>query len=121
MKSNFEIKGDDAIIKINKNIYPKEVLTQATYVKLNDFYFLTDEEENYYVITMRYKEKNEKNNLTQAVYEFLDELIESQAYINQLTRTSKIRELILEKALLGQTLDDETIESISQEEETKQQ
>lgn len=117
MKSNFEVQGDEAIIRINKNIYPKEVLLQATYVKLDQFYFLIDEDENYYIVTMAYKEKGTNNDLSIATYQFFDELIESQAYINQLSRTSKIRELILERALLGQTLDDETIENISQEEE----
>jgi His-Xaa-Ser system protein HxsD len=113
MKSNFKIKDNTAIIKINKNIYPKEVLIQATYVKLDKFYFLIDEDENYYIVSMKYKEKNEKNNLEKAVFEFFDELIESQSYLDQLKRTSKIREIILERALLGQTLDDETLDSLA--------
>lgn len=107
MKSNFEILDGEVIIKINKNIYPKEVIVQATYVKLENFYFLIDEEEGYFIISMKFKEKgsNTKENLERAVYEFFDELIESQSYLDQLKRTTDLRQIILEKALLAQTLD----------------
>lgn len=115
MKSNFLIRDNKAIIKINKNIYPKEVLIHATYVNLDEFYFFIDENDNYFIITMKPKQKDLQKDLTYHVYQFFDELIESQEYINQISRTSKIRELILEKALLGQTLDDETIENLSKE------
>lgn len=112
MKTSFEINDDEVLIKINKNIYPKEVLIQASYVKLDEFYFLVDENDNYYVVSMRYKQTDEKGDLKKAVYEFFDELIEAQSYIDQLKRSSKVREIILERALLGQTLDDETLESM---------
>ena len=123
MKTSYEIKDNTATIKINKNIYTKEVLMQTTYVKLEEFYFLIDEKDNYYIISMKYKEESEQNNLEKAVYKFFDELIESQAYIDQLRRTSKTREIILERALIGQTIDDETLESlkeIQEEEKTEQ-
>lgn len=112
MKSNFEILETEAILKINKNIYPKEVIIQATYVKLENFYFLIDEEEGYFVISMKFKEKehNTNENLQRAVYEFFDELIESQSYLDQLKRTSDLRQIILEKALLAQTLDSSILE-----------
>lgn len=113
MNTNFEIKGDIAIIKINKEIYPKEVLIQAAYIKLEKYYILIDTDENYFIVSLKYKEKNQTNNLESSVYEFFDELIESQSYIDQIERTSKIREIILERALLGQTLDDEIIESLN--------
>lgn len=120
MKTKFEIKDDCAIIRINKNIYPKEVLIQASYVKLEDFYLLLDEDENYFIVSMKFKDEGiGKNNLELAVYEFFDELIESQSYLDQLKRTSKIREIILEKALLGQTLDDDTIADLSKDLESK--
>lgn len=112
MKSNFEILQSEALIRINKNIYPKEVIIQATYVKLENFYFLIDEEGEYFLISMKFKEKesNTKENLERAVYEFFDELIESQSYLDQLKRTTDLRQIILEKALLSQTLSTETLE-----------
>lgn len=101
MKSNFEIKEDIGIIKINKNIYPKEVITQTTYVMLEEFYFLIDIDENYFIIEM--KKKNGKIQ-EEDIYTFFDELIESQSYLEQLKRTSEIRQIILERALLTQNL-----------------
>jgi len=107
MKSNFEIKDGEAILKINKNIYSKEIIVQATYVKLENYYFLIDEEDKYYIISIKYKnnELNIYQKLEFAIYEFLDELIEAQSYIDQLKRTTEIRQIILEKALLSQTID----------------
>lgn len=112
MKTKFEIKDNIATIKINKNIYPKEVLIQASYVKLDEFYFLLDENENYFIVNLKYKERKKTNDLEKAVYEFFDELIESQSYLDQLQRTSKIREIILEKALIRQTVDTKTTKTI---------
>lgn len=101
MKTNFEINDNIATIKINKEIYPKEVITQTTYVMIENFYFLVDLDENYFIIEMKKKEGNleEKD-----VYQFFDELIESQSYLDQLKRTSQIRQTILERALLTQSL-----------------
>ena len=106
MKNNFTIDGDEAILKINKNIYTKEVLVQACYVKLENFYFLIDEEGDNFVISMKYKEEDKDNDLQKACYEFFDELLESQSYIDQLKRTSEIRQTILERALMTQRVDE---------------
>lgn len=108
MKTSFEMHGDEVILKINKNIYPKEVILQATYVKLDEFYFLIDEDENYFLVSIKYKE--ESGDLERAAYEFFDELIESASYLDQLKRTSELRQTILERALLTQSLDEEMFE-----------
>ena len=113
MKTNYEIEGDVAIIRINKNIYPKKVLIQATYVLIDEFYFLIDEDNESFIVNMKFKEDGQKEKLEGAVFRFFDELIESQAYIDQLSRTSKLREIILERALLGQTFDDEMVEDVN--------
>ncbi|MCA9496936.1 MAG: His-Xaa-Ser system protein HxsD [Nanoarchaeota archaeon] len=121
MKTNFDITEDGVQIKINKNIYPKEVLIQTTYVMLDNFYFLIDENDKYWLVFMKFKENNFIDNLdfeskiTQAVYNFFDELIESQSYLNQLKRTAKVREIILEKALLSQTLDNGFINELEKD------
>jgi len=104
MNSNFEIKDNIAIIKINKEIYPKEVLIQASYIQLEKYYILIDKDKDYFIVSLKFKEENENNDLEKAVFEFFDELIEAQSYLNQIQRTSKIREVILEQALLGQTV-----------------
>ncbi len=101
MKTNFEINGDECIIKINKNIYAKEIIVQTTYVLLDKFYFLIDCDEDYWIVSMKSKDENsvvcEKN-----VYEFFDELIESSSYLDQMKNTSEIRQMILERAILTQ-------------------
>lgn len=99
MEKNFSIDNGVAIIKVNKNIYPKEVISQTTYVLLEDYYFLIDEEDKYYTIEIRGKNKE----ITEEdILSFLDELIESQSYLDQLKRTNGVREKILEAALIGQ-------------------
>lgn len=107
MKDNFQIKDGEATIKIKKSIYTKDVLLQATYVMLEDFYFLIDDENNDYIVYMSYKDesKNNESELKKGVYEFFDELIESASYIDQLKRTNDVRQTILQKALLEQNYD----------------
>jgi len=101
MNKNFNIENNESIIKISKTIYDKKVLIQASYVKLDEFYFLIDEDEKNYFIFLKYKndKDNTKEKLTEAVYEFFNELIESASYIDQLKRTSGIRTQLLEAAL----------------------
>ncbi len=111
MNTKFEINQDNIVIYINKNIYPKEVLIQTSYVKLDKYYFFIDENQTHYIMFVKEKEEITQDK-EKIVYEIFDELIESQSYLNQLERTNKTRELILEKALLGQTLDDETIDAL---------
>ncbi len=103
MKQNFKISDNESIITINKEIYSKEILIQATYVKLEDYFFLIDIEDDNYIISLKYKDNkmNTSENLEKATYEFFDELIESASYLDQLKRSSKVREKILQAALLG--------------------
>jgi His-Xaa-Ser system protein HxsD len=100
MKSNFEINGDECIIKINKNIYSKEIVVQTTYVLLDKFYFLIDCDDKYWIVSMKSKEGGV--DLEKAVYAFFDELIESSSYLDQMKNTSDIRQMILERAILTQ-------------------
>ena len=114
MSENFTIKEDGVLIelRINKNIYSKEVVIQTTYVLLDKYYFLIDEIDSYWIVQMRVKSnfKNVDENIKLSKNDallFFDELIESSSYLDQLKRTSKIREVILEKAVLSQTIDEE--------------
>jgi His-Xaa-Ser system protein HxsD len=100
MKSNFEINGNEAIIKINKNIYSKEIVVQTTYVLLDKYYFLIDCEEEYWIVSMVPKEEGKISE--KSVYRFFDELIESSSYLDQMKNTSEIRQMILERAILTQ-------------------
>ncbi len=122
MNQNFQIKDNLLTLKINKQIYPKEVIIQTTYVMLENYYFLIDKDDKYYIVYIKLKNKANNENkqglhinpnkalLEKAAYEFFDELIESQSYLDQLKRTAKTREIILEKALLPQTINKKTLE-----------
>ena len=101
------------LLKSIKKIYPKEVLIQAAYIKIEKYYILIDKDENYFIVTLKKKDESELKE--DSVYEFFDEIIESQSYLDQLERTSKLREIILEKALLSQTVDDEIIKELEEE------
>ncbi|MEC8339963.1 MAG: hypothetical protein VXZ40_05015 [Nanoarchaeota archaeon] len=104
MNSNFEIKENCAFIKINSELYTKDILFQASYVLLDEFYFFIDKEEDYFFISMKPREGeiSEENILV-----FYDELIEASAYVEQLKKTSSIREALLESALFSQKKLDE--------------
>ncbi len=104
MNSHFEIKEDTAFITINSDLYSKEVLFQASYVLLDDFYFFIDRDKTNFLVSMKAKEKiiSEDDILL-----FFDELIEASAYLEQLKKTSGIREALLESALFSQKKLDE--------------
>lgn len=109
MEKNVILNDDNIIIKINKEIYSKEIILQSTYVLLDKYYFIIDIENDYWLITIKNKKENSKLTKQDAL-NFFDELIESASYLDQLKRTSKIRETILEKAILAQTIDDDLLE-----------
>jgi len=99
---NFKFEDKVGIIKLKKEIYSKEVLIQTTYVLIEDYYFFIDLDENEnFIIEIRNKDLN-KEIFEKDIMIFFDELIESSSYIEQLKRSSKIRETILERALLSQ-------------------
>jgi len=103
MAENFIIENNIVTVKINKQIYSREVIMQTTYVLLEKYYFFIDLDSNEnFEIQIRPKEKEKISK--EDVLIFLDELIESSSYIDQLKRTSKTREIILEKALMSQNL-----------------
>jgi His-Xaa-Ser system protein HxsD len=108
MNSSFEINNKQALIKINAQLYSKEVIFQATYVLLDDFYFFLDLNEGYFEISMKPKEKTlNKEEFEKEILNFYDELIEAAAYLEQLKKTSGIREALLEGALFSQKKLDE--------------
>ena len=108
MNSSFEINNHEALIKINSELYEKDVLLQATYTLLEEFYFLLDLKDNYFIVSMKSKEKKlSVEEFEKEILRFYDELIEAAAYIEQLKKTSGIREALLESALFSQKKLDE--------------
>ncbi|MEC8220676.1 MAG: hypothetical protein VX028_01275 [Nanoarchaeota archaeon] len=104
MNSSFEIKDNCAYIKINSELYTKDILFQASYVLLDEFYFFIDKEDGYFSISMKPREGEISE---EVILVFYDELIEASAYVEQLKKTSGIREALLESALFSQKKLDE--------------
>jgi len=104
MKGAFEITPNSVVVKLNKNFYPREVLIQASYVKLEEFYIYLDEEGEYFLVELRFKDSQHKSktDFENAANSFLDELVEAHSYINQMKKSSDLRQIILERALLSQ-------------------
>ena len=102
MQQHFTIHDDKLVLTLNKEIYPKEVIIQATYVKLENYYFLIDADETYFYVYIKPKQSLSEEEMERAAYEFFEELVESQSYLDQLKRTKEIRQTILERALLTQ-------------------
>jgi len=104
MDSSYKIENNGVKLWINSEIYGKDVILQTTYVLLDDYYFLIDKEGSYFIVYISPKSEDfSKENLEGSVYTFLDELIESSSYIDQLKKTSNLREKILDRALMTQT------------------
>lgn len=101
------IENNMLILKIHKDMYSKEVLFHTAYVLLEDFYFFFDLQDDYFVLEIRLKRESGDvvKKLQESEKKILDELVESAAYLKQLEKTSSIRELLLEKALLTQNSD----------------
>jgi len=103
MAKKFEINKENniATIKINKQLYSKQAILQTTYVLLEDYYFIVDLENDYFIITMKKKQGQitEEN-----IYDFYNELVESQSYLFQLKNTKELRETILKRAILTQNI-----------------
>lgn len=103
----YKTDNDKATFKLNKEIYSKEIILQTSYILLEDVYILIDTDEKYYYLHV--KKKNKKLSFEQISEKLLDELIEANSYIEQAKRTSTIRQTILEKALIENTIDSEDI------------
>jgi His-Xaa-Ser system protein HxsD len=109
MNNKYEFLEENKKVKIYlpEKIYTKEVILQTTYVLLEKYYFFIDfdNKENNFIVYMWSKEDHSLN--INHINQFLDELIESASYIDQLKRSKEIREIILERALLTQVTHEE--------------
>jgi His-Xaa-Ser system protein HxsD len=90
------------VVQLPKELYDKKVIFHAIYVLLEEEYFTVDCNETHYIVEIFVKEPCSEKDLEEKKLEFHKELIEAVAYFNQLEKTSKIRESILQKALFSQ-------------------
>ena len=98
MENNIKIEGDSAIVKINAKLYSLETVYSAAYVFLDKAYILLDgDPKDEILIKLKPKEKGDAKKLGM---EFLNELINYSDYQKRASQTKKIREMLLERAMI---------------------
>ena len=120
MTNQFSITDKSIVFNLHCEMYPKEVLFHAAYVLLDDNYFFFDKQKEYFVVTLTPKKTYKTEKLQELGNAFLDELVESRAYIEQLKRTSGVREILLQRALQTQSGEEIDFETLKKELEEKQ-
>lgn len=98
MNNNIKIEKDNVILSINSKLYTLETVYSAAYVFLDRAYILLDGDPKKEII-VRLKPK-EKQNLEKLGREFLNELINYADYQKRAKQTKKIREMLLQRALI---------------------
>ena len=115
MEDIFQVVDGSLVLRLNSNLYTKDVLFHAAYVLVEDFYFHFDIEGDYYVVRLTPKKKYDEDGLKNLGNIFLEELVESKGYIDQMSRTAGIRETLLQRALMTQSGGDVDFEDIEEE------
>jgi len=97
-KSNLDIKDDCVVLSVNPKVYSLEVIYSAAYVFLDRAYVLLDGDPKKEIF-VELKSKN-KENLEKLGREFNNELINYADYNKRAKNTKKIREMLLQRALI---------------------
>jgi His-Xaa-Ser system protein HxsD len=100
--SNMEIENDSVLLSINPKIYPLEAIYSAAYVFLDKVYIMLDgDPESEVIVELKPKNKqNSREELEALGREFNNELINYSDYQKRSERTARVRELIMQRALL---------------------
>ncbi len=83
-------------IKINKELFPQDVVINACYEFLEKAYIVVDKEGSYYKVIIKPKDNKD---LEKLAFEFYSQLLSEYALEKQMERTEQIRQLIIEQAL----------------------
>ncbi len=116
VKNNFDIREDCVILSINPKLYPLETIYSAAYVFLDKAYILLDGDPKKRIF-IELKPKG-KENLEKLGREFNNELINYADYRERARQTKKIRETLLQRALI--TNDPSLLEDINLDKEMKE-
>lgn len=121
MTKEIHFDKNSVFLYLNEELYTKEVLFHTAYVLLEDYYFFFDKKDSYFEVQISLKNSSENiEDLKRAVDIFKDELVESAAYLKQLEKTSGVRELLLERALLTQTSEESDFDSLAEKLDLKE-
>jgi His-Xaa-Ser system protein HxsD len=97
-KSNLDIKEDCVVLSVNPKVYPIDAVYSAAYVFLDRAYILLDGDPKKEIL-VELKPKNEEG-LEKLGRDFNNELINYADYKKRSKNTKKIREMLLQRALI---------------------
>ena len=98
MEDNIKIDGNEVVLKINPKLYSLETIYSAAYVFLDRVYVILDGDSEKEVL-VKLKPKKEVN-LKEIAGEFFNELINYADYQKRAEKTKKIREVLLQRAII---------------------
>lgn len=99
VSENIEVNGGQAVIRVNPKTYPIEAVYSAAYVFMDKAYIVLDgDPEKEILVKMRLKSGESPE---EAANEFNNELINYSDYLSRARETRKLRETVLQRALLS--------------------
>lgn len=90
-------------IKLNKELYPKEVVLKTADFFVDKYYMSLDTDNKYYLIDIEGKDGNIQTDIEK---QFINEALVQSARYSVMQQTKNIRELILGRALASTIIDD---------------
>jgi len=97
-KINIENKEGNYVIKINPKIYPLDVIYSAAYVFIDKVYIIIEGDPEKEICIMLKPKKDQ--NIENVGEEFYNELLNYLVYKNYGSKNKKIRETIIQRALI---------------------
>jgi len=111
--SNIEMKEDFVLVSVNPEVYPLEVIYSAAYVMIDKSYIIIDKnKENKIVVEIRSKKDEDLEELGNL---FNEELLNYAVYKTQSEKNSKLRQVIIQRALLTNEFESEEDGGLSDE------
>jgi len=108
------IKNNLLEMKLNPMIYPLEVIYSTCYVFIDRAYlFLDGDPKKEIIVAIKGKKNLSKKQLENLAGEFLNELLSAALRINLAQHNKKIRQYIVERALVSAANDENLDESVS--------
>jgi His-Xaa-Ser system protein HxsD len=108
-KGNMEIFKDYLLLSLNPKIYPIDVIYSASYVMISKAYIILDGEPESEIIVEIRPKVNYQDTLEDLGNEFNEELINYGVYKFQSEKNKTIRETLIQRALITNSLASDAI------------
>jgi len=103
MQGNLEISENSVLISINPKIYPLDVIMSSAYIFLDSCYVLVDgDPKEEIIVELRLKENENPEELGR---KFNNELINYANYTIQAMKNQNLREAVVNRVLMTNTLE----------------